>query len=255
MVSRQREWQKRQRAAGRCARCGCEPMEGKTQCSRHRAYANRMSRLYYWRVARVKIAAKNVQGLCGKVHCDNPLGSTAQFCDQHRSEFRSYQRERYHRLRHVVKNRHLPRVPHMMVDAGADAQPAGATAPSAARCQNCGNYYLALYSVPDSVWVRISPRHPHGGLLCLNCCDNLARDIELPIIWEGKLADHREAIETIAPAMSWKSITVDFKEARRMTLQQAARDLREWAEDHRTVAREVILDCSERLEAQAKEDS
>ena len=41
--------------------------------------------------------------------------------------------------------------------------------------------------MPDSVWVRISPRHSHGGLLCLNCCDNLARDIELPIIWEGKL--------------------------------------------------------------------
>jgi len=79
------------------------------------------------------------------------------------------------------------------------------------------------------------------------------KDTACPIE-ESPPTSHRPYAE-YAPPMSWKSITVDFKEARRMTLQQAARDLREWAEDHHTVAREVILDCSERLEAQAKEDS
>jgi len=55
------------------------------------------------------------------------------------------------------------------------------------RCQNCGNHYLAVYSVPDSVWEKVSPRRSHGGLLCLDCCDNLARDMGLSITWEGKV--------------------------------------------------------------------
>lgn len=41
-------------------------------------------------------------------------------------------------------------------------------------CQKCKNQYNVDLLVPDEIWLKISPKHSEGGLLCPNCiCESI----------------------------------------------------------------------------------
>ena len=41
-------------------------------------------------------------------------------------------------------------------------------------CQKCKNQYNIDLSVPDGIWVKISPKKSESGLLCPNCiCESI----------------------------------------------------------------------------------
>jgi hypothetical protein len=51
-------------------------------------------------------------------------------------------------------------------------------------CQHCGSPYTTVYRVPDSVWLDVIDKAPNG-LLCVECCDRLARDAGYELYWEA----------------------------------------------------------------------
>jgi len=53
------------------------------------------------------------------------------------------------------------------------------------QCQRCGVRYDTIYRVPPAVWHRILPAAGEAGLLCLPCCEELARKAGLVLHWDA----------------------------------------------------------------------
>jgi len=53
-------------------------------------------------------------------------------------------------------------------------------------CQKCGKPYLTVYNIPNEIWIKISPKKSEGGLLCISCCDELAREQQIVLYWQAK---------------------------------------------------------------------
>ena len=50
-------------------------------------------------------------------------------------------------------------------------------------CQVCGKEYETVYSIPDEVWRKITPKDGEAGLLCIECADQRARRMGRELYW------------------------------------------------------------------------
>lgn len=85
--SKQAAWRARNRAAGKCTRCGGECAAGRLLCERHVLYERRKNR----EAMRRRRARRAAAGLC--LRCDQPAGRW-QLCPQHFQIHVGYQQSR-----------------------------------------------------------------------------------------------------------------------------------------------------------------
>ena len=51
-------------------------------------------------------------------------------------------------------------------------------------CQCCQKEYFNIYRIPDDIWLKIMGKSE--GLLCLSCCDVLAKECGIELYWEAQ---------------------------------------------------------------------
>lgn len=71
-------------------------------------------------------------------------------------------------------------------------------------CHDCGRRYRVVYRVPNEVWAAIAPgkaslgaypEHMLGGLLCVDCADERARERGIYLYFEASAGDWRVKLE------------------------------------------------------------
>lgn len=60
----------------------------------------------------------------------------------------------------------------------------------AEKCDCCRFPYESVYRVPDAVWAKIALRADGSGLLCMDCCDGLARNLGIDLYWEAAVGEY-----------------------------------------------------------------
>jgi len=75
-------------------------------------------------------------------------------------------------------------------------------------CQVCRREYTIVYSVPDDVWRKITPKAGEAGLLCPECADRRARGQGIHLMWRAR----RESTGEDTPEPDW-----NFFEQERMS--------------------------------------
>ena len=58
-------------------------------------------------------------------------------------------------------------------------------------CQICGKGYEMVYSVPDEIWSKITPKKGNG-LLCIECADKRARKLGIDLYWSANEGGWRD---------------------------------------------------------------
>ncbi len=53
-------------------------------------------------------------------------------------------------------------------------------------CQVCGKEYSIVYSVPNEIWDKITPKEGHAGLLCIECADKRAKELGIELYWSAE---------------------------------------------------------------------
>jgi len=53
------------------------------------------------------------------------------------------------------------------------------------KCQCCGERYLTVYRLPDTIWDSIIGHKTRAGLLCPVCADEKAREAGITLYWEA----------------------------------------------------------------------
>lgn len=54
-------------------------------------------------------------------------------------------------------------------------------------CQNCNKKYEIVWNVSDTLWTIVTSRNDGGGLLCMECFDELAREKDIILYWECEI--------------------------------------------------------------------
>ena len=52
-------------------------------------------------------------------------------------------------------------------------------------CQDCEKKYSTIYTIPNEVWVKITPKLGEAGLLCIECADKRAAKIGINLYWNA----------------------------------------------------------------------
>ena len=68
-------------------------------------------------------------------------------------------------------------------------------------CQACGKEYLIVYSVPDEVWERITPKKDEAGLLCVECANQRAWGVGISLYWSAGIGGYPEINQKLAKRM------------------------------------------------------
>ena len=55
------------------------------------------------------------------------------------------------------------------------------------KCDNCHRLYETVYRVPDLVWEAVSKKKDGAGMLCIQCCDAIAREKGAGLWWEARI--------------------------------------------------------------------
>ena len=64
------------------------------------------------------------------------------------------------------------------------------SASSSEHCQVCGKGYLTIYSVPDEVWKKITPKSGEAGVLCIECADRISRELGIDLYWSAGIGEY-----------------------------------------------------------------
>lgn len=54
------------------------------------------------------------------------------------------------------------------------------------KCQRCGKSYNTIYTLPNKIWRKISPKNSLSGLLCPECAEKAAREKGIILYWVAK---------------------------------------------------------------------
>jgi hypothetical protein len=63
------------------------------------------------------------------------------------------------------------------------------------KCQRCGKRYDTVYTLPDYIWRKISPKGSLSGMLCPECADEIAREKGIVLYWTANENDYRDCIK------------------------------------------------------------
>lgn len=55
------------------------------------------------------------------------------------------------------------------------------------KCMQCGKHYLAVYWIPQEMWSAVTEKTDGSGMLCIPCCDQLARSKGISLEWTAEV--------------------------------------------------------------------